>query len=183
MPNEIADEYDADSEIEFLATYDPSGFDRIGVTVDVALFRLERAPKATAQILLIKRGRPPYKGRWALPGGFVELSEDLDEAASRELWEETGIEVAPSRLRQIHTYGAPGRDPRMRIVSIVYGLVLTGTDSIDDLSAGDDAADAEMFSSEDLFGASPKVRLAFDHERVVSDSFAWLREQVPLDLP
>src|SRR5436190_20165932 len=92
-------------------TYD---YPRPAVTVDIVIVTREDRPR----VLLIRRKHEPFQGRWALPGGFVDMDENLEAAARRELKEETGIEVA--QLRQLHTFGDPGRDPRGRTISVVY---------------------------------------------------------------
>ena len=102
------------------------------VTADAAVFAFVDGTK----LLLIQRKNEPYQGRWALPGGFVEIDEDLPEAAARELAEETGLKDVP--LEQLRTFGKPGRDPRGRTITVVYfGIV--GKDS-QQVQAGDDAA-------------------------------------------
>jgi 8-oxo-dGTP diphosphatase len=112
------------------------------------------------KILLIKRGNDPYKGTWALPGGFVEMEEDLEDAAKRELAEETGINI--SSMKQFATYGKPGRDPRGRNISIVYYHI---SEKVLETSAGDDAAECRWFAINDL------PELAFDHGEIIGDFF------------
>jgi len=125
------------------------------VSVDAAVFAFL---KGRARLLLIKRGKDPFKGKWALPGGFVGIDEELEHAVARELAEETGL--LRVTLEQMHTFGKVGRDPRGRQVTIVFmGIVKKGQDSI---KAGDDAAKARWFDIEKL----PKD-LAFDHNEVV----------------
>ena len=124
------------------------------VTVDAVVFLVagERA-----RVLLIKRGREPFRGMWALPGGFVEMDEELHDAAGRELKEETGLTGV--ELTQMHTFGKPGRDPRGRQVSIAYtGMIDTEPQG---LRAGDDAADFGWFEIDDL----PDV--GFDHSQII----------------
>ena len=112
-------------------------------------------------MLLIQRKHPPFEGRWALPGGFVDPHEPLADAASRELQEETGIE--PAHLEQLHTFGDPGRDPRGWTVSVVYLAVLDeGEAQVLRPHAGDDAADVGWF---DLLAPPP---LAFDHADILA---------------
>jgi 8-oxo-dGTP diphosphatase len=107
-------------------------------------------------ILLIERGNEPYKNMWALPGGFIEMDEDLFDACKRELREETGIEKV--KLNEFATFGKPGRDPRGRTISVVFwGLV----ENIIAINAGDDAANAQWFNISKL----PK--LAFDHDEII----------------
>jgi len=110
------------------------------------------------KILLIKRGNDPYKGTWALPGGFVEMEEDLEDAAIRELEEETGIKL--SSMFQFAAYGKPGRDPRGRTISVVFYHI---SDSLPQVSAGDDATEANWFELDKL------PELAFDHEMIIGD--------------
>src|SRR5687767_13799953 len=88
----------------------------MAVTVDVVVLTVRQGRLCA---LLVRRGEPPQRGRWALPGGFVRPDEDLDDAAHRELLEEAGLR-APGHLEQVRTYGEPGRDPRMRVVSVAY---------------------------------------------------------------
>jgi 8-oxo-dGTP diphosphatase len=124
------------------------------VTVDAAVFAV-RADKA--KILLIKREKEPFKGKWALPGGFIEIDEELEDAVARELAEETGLVNIP--LEQMHTFGTVGRDPRGRQITIVFmGIAQKGQTK---LKAGDDAAHARWFDITKL----PRD-LAFDHDEV-----------------
>ena len=113
------------------------------VTVDVALFS---ESKGGEKVLLIKRGNEPYKGMWALPGGFVDIEEELEAAAARELAEETGIEGI--ELDEFAAFGTVGRDPRGRTISVVYtGLC---NESTAKLRAGDDACDVKWFDLKEL---------------------------------
>ncbi|MEZ5966185.1 MAG: NUDIX hydrolase [Planctomycetota bacterium] len=136
------------------------------VTVDVALF----APAATAaaglRVLLIQRARAPFAGTWALPGGFLDMDEELADAARRELREETSIKVA--RLMPLGTYGKVGRDPRGRTISVVY-LAAGDADRLRP-RAGDDAGEVAWHP----VAALP--RLAFDHRQIVRDGVERLRE-------
>ena len=128
-------------------TYD---FPRPAVTVDCVIFH-------DNNLLLIKRGQEPYKGKWALPGGFVDIDEDLEDAAKRELKEETGIEV--KNLVQLRTFGDIGRDPRGRVISVVHG----GSIHSDEIAmkAGDDADEVQWFQLTNL------PPLAFDHDKII----------------
>lgn len=130
------------------------------VTVDVVVFTLQ-GPELCA--LVIRRGEAPYKGRWALPGGFVLPDEDLDQAAARELAEETGLESG-FHLEQLRSYGGPRRDPRMRVVTVAY---LALAPDLAAPTAGSDAADAKWVSVADLVDGA---RLAFDHGQIVRDA-------------
>lgn len=126
---------------------------KIFVTVDTVIFK-KRA--ADYHILFIKRKNDPFKGKWALPGGFVDENEDLPDAANRELFEETGVKVA--KLEQLGAFGKPGRDPRQHIVSIAFtGFAEEDTNAI----AADDAVEAKWFSIKAL------PELAFDHAEIV----------------
>ena len=116
------------------------------------------------EILLIKRGHEPYQNHWALPGGFIEMEEDLIESAYRELEEETNITNV--ELQQLKTYGKPGRDPRGRTISVVFGGFL---EVEQEAQAGDDASEAEWYFIDEL----PK--LAFDHDLIVQESLNILR--------
>ena len=125
------------------------------VAADAAVFAFFRNK---AKLLLVNRKREPFKGKWALPGGFVNIDEELDDAVARELAEETGL--AGVRLEQIHAFGKCGRDPRGRVIGVTFmGIVTEGQNK---LKAGDDAAEARWFDIEKL----PKD-LAFDHNEVV----------------
>jgi 8-oxo-dGTP diphosphatase len=148
-------------ERAFLASYDPSEFPRVSVTVDVVVLTVQ---EGQLRVLLIRRGGHPYKGRWAIPGGFVEARETLDAAAARELREETGID-AGVHIEQLAAYGDPGRDPRSHVVSVAYvALVPDAGDAV----AGSDASAARFWPvAEALDGAVP---LAFDHDRILADA-------------
>lgn len=124
------------------------------VTTDCIITRKIHGKK---ELLLIKRKDEPFKNRWALPGGFVEIDEDLLDGAKRELKEETGL--ADVELLQFKTYGTPGRDPRGRTISIVFHGILQ--DSSLEIQAGDDAAEANWFDLKSL------PVLAFDHEIIL----------------
>jgi 8-oxo-dGTP diphosphatase len=125
------------------------------VSVDAAVFGFFRGK---AKLLLIRRKNEPFKGQWALPGGFVGINEELEAAAERELAEEAGL--VNVTLEQMHTFGKCGRDPRGRQITIVF--TGTATEGLNKIKAGDDAAKARWFDIEKL----PKD-LAFDHSEVV----------------
>ncbi len=121
------------------------------VTVDAAVFTFSGDK---ARVLLINRGNEPFKGKWALPGGFVGMDEELENAVARELEEETGL--VGVRLKQMRTFGTVGRDPRGRQITIVFMGIATEDQTR--IKAGDDAAQAQWFDIENL----PKD-MAFDH--------------------
>jgi 8-oxo-dGTP diphosphatase len=133
------------------------------VTVDAAVFALV---EGKAKLLLIQRKHEPYKDYWALPGGFVEMDENLPEAAARELAEETGLKNIP--LEQLHTFGKPGRDPRGRTITIVY-FGIAGKDW-QQIEVADDAAQVQWFDTDNL------PRMAFDHDEIVRYAIERLRQ-------
>ena len=148
--------------------YDPRAFVPFAVTVDIVLMTVvDRELK----VLLIERGKQPYEGAWALPGGFVQPEEDLGEAAARELSEETGISAEPSRLLQLGAYGQPARDPRMRVVTVAFGAIVPRLTEVP--RGGSDAARAALVPVADV--QSNRLPLAFDHRLIVDDAVARLR--------
>lgn len=138
------------TEEEFLASYDASMYDRPSVTVDMLIFTVteeeesnyRKLPEKVLKILLIKRGDHPCIGQWALPGGFVQIDEDLDTAAFRELKEETNIDNI--YMEQLYTWGDVDRDLRTRIISTAY-MSLVDRDRLN-VVANDDADDAKWFT-------------------------------------
>jgi 8-oxo-dGTP diphosphatase len=165
-------------EAEFLATYQPGDFARPALAVDLVIFTVV---DADLKVLLIQRGGHPFKGCWALPGGFVnvgdghkEQGEDVVNAAHRELAEETGLPHGSCYLEQLQTFGRAGRDPRMRVVSVAwYALVRPSLAAL--VVAGDDAAKAEWFS---VGTEIPEILLAFDHEEILASGLKRLQDQV-----
>ena len=125
------------------------------VTTDVVVFTIR---ENRLSILLVKRANPPHQGEWALPGGFLDIDEDLDACAARELKEETGITGV--YLEQLYTFGATQRDPRERVISVTY-YALVPQDSLAVPRAASDAADVGWYALEDL------PPLAFDHARII----------------
>jgi 8-oxo-dGTP diphosphatase len=140
------------------------------VTVDLVVFTIRNDELCA---LVIRRGVPPYRGRWALPGGFVLEDEDLIDAARRELAEETGLDDRREHLEQLATYGAPRRDPRKRVVSVAY-LALAA--ELPEPAAGSDAADAQWQPVAELLSASR--RLAFDHDEILRDGLERARAKL-----
>lgn len=133
------------------------------------------------KVLLIRRGEDPFAGQWALPGGFVRVSdhdaqgEDLDAAAARELREETGLRERDVFLEQLYTFGAAGRDPRGRVVSVAY-YALVPSDVMPRVQAGDDAAEAKWFSTTRVSD------LAFDHDEILKTAQDRIRGKIEYDL-
>lgn len=146
--------------------YDPYAFTPFAVTVDLAVFTVR---EGRLHVLLVERGEEPYKGRWALPGGFVAPRESAPQAARRELAEETGLDedaVCEVHLEQLRTYTEPDRDPRMRVVSVAYAALLP---DLPEPRGGGDAASARWwaFGEGDTGVPGP---LAFDHGTILADA-------------
>lgn len=187
------------TEQEWLAAYDPRAYTPVAVTVDVVALTLRQG---RLHVLLVERALPPYQGRWALPGGFLRAGEEsLDDAAARELAEETGLpgtvgaEAALSRihLEQLGSYGVPDRDPRMHVISVAY---LAFAPDLPDPQAGSDAAHAAWHPVTDLdlrpagrpesagpaappaTGAPTPIELAFDHARILADGLDRARAKI-----
>ena len=146
--------------------YDPSQFPAFAVTVDVVILTMR---EGLLQVLLVCRGEAPFEGMWAIPGGFKRPAETLDEAAKRELAEETSVEAA-SLLTQFGAYGDPERDPRMNVVTIAYLAVLRDVGTV---VGGSDAAAASLLPVSDVL--SGKIELAFDHLQIVRDAIERVR--------
>lgn len=127
----------------------------VQVTVDLVIFALR---DGELQVLLVQRGVPPFQGRWALPGGFVTRGESLEDAARRELVEETGVRDV--YLEQLYTFGNPDRDPRGRVITVAYYALMTGAAATP--VAGTDAGAARWVP------ARQHPPLAFDHDRILA---------------
>jgi 8-oxo-dGTP diphosphatase len=151
------------------AGYDPRQFPAFAVTVDVVILTIAQG---SLHVLLVRRGGAPFEGMWAIPGGFKRPAETLDEAARRELAEETGVDVA-SPLEQFGAYGDPGRDPRLNVVTVAYLAVLR---DVGVLEAGTDAADARLIRVDDVLDG--RLELAFDHHRIVRDAVERVRTEL-----
>ncbi len=149
--------------------YDPSQFPAFAVTVDIVILTMS---EGKLHMLLVRRGEAPFEGMWAIPGGFKRPSETLDEAARRELAEETGVDV-PSLLTQFGAYGDPERDPRLNVVTVAYLAVLRDVGAIE---AGTDAADADLVAVADVLNG--KLDLAFDHAQIVRDAVERVRVEL-----
>ena len=167
-----------DSEAEFLENYDADDFERPSVTADILVFTVRDDDLC---LLLVKRGVHPFKGKWALPGGFVRMDETAEDAARRELAEETG--VTDAYVEQLYTFSAVDRDPRTRVISVAYFAAVP----YERLSyeAGDDASDAKLFRIEKDGGilrfvsddgdSATDSELAFDHGEIVRTAVRRLR--------
>ena len=181
------------TETEFLRQYDPDRYEKPAVTVDMLIFTVN-PERDSLELLMIERGGHPYLGKWALPGGFVEMNESLEEAAARELKEETGL--SDIYMEQLFTFGDVDRDPRMRVISVAY-MALVSKDKLHPV-AGDDAANVKWFTiktqeDDSLILLAKGVTLteesiAFDHEKVIKTALQRLRNKVeytdtaPVDL-
>ncbi|RIH62784.1 NUDIX hydrolase [Mariniphaga sediminis] len=132
-------------------------YPRPALTVDALVYVKENN---LVWVLLIQRGQEPFKEKWALPGGFVDMDELLETACKRELLEETGLKV--DRMKQFKTFDAVDRDPRHRTISVVFSVELSEKEKV---TGGDDAARAAWFSLDDL------PEMAFDHQKILSEFF------------
>jgi 8-oxo-dGTP diphosphatase len=138
---------------------------RPSVSVDMVLFAFLGNQ---LKVLLVQRGGEPFKDRWALPGGFIHMDESLEDAAKRELQEETGVRDV--YLEQLYTFGAPDRDPRGRVLTVAYFALLSADEALRiKLQGGDDTNDARWWNIYNL------PDLAFDHGRIVDYALQRLR--------
>jgi 8-oxo-dGTP diphosphatase len=144
-------------------TYD---YPRPSLTVDCVIFGLDESEQL--KILLIRRGGEPFMGKWALPGGFVQMEESLEDAARRELREETGVENI--FMEQLYTFGQPQRDPRGRVVSVAYFALVNLAEYT--IQANTDADDAAWFAINEV------PELAFDHAQIISTALERLRAKM-----
>ena len=135
------------------------------VTVDIVIFTVS---DGMLKVLLVKRGAPPFEGQFAIPGGFVRPDESLEDAAVRELYEETGVRNV--FLEQLFTFGDPKRDPRGHIITVTYFALISSDRLL--LLAGADAAEAEWFPARKL------PALAFDHKRILDCAMERLKNKL-----
>jgi 8-oxo-dGTP diphosphatase len=156
-------------EAAFLRKYRPADFPRPSVSVDIVAFSII---DAELRVLLVQRGEHPFKGAWALPGGFVRVGdgqrdqgEDLDAAAARELQEETNLSPTDVPLEQVAAFGRAGRDPRLRVISVAF-CALIRPDLVPLVRAGGDATHADWFPVNGLV----QEKLAFDHAAIIERS-------------
>lgn len=148
--------------------YDQSAYPTFAVTVDIVILTMV---EGRLHVLLVRRQADPYAGAWALPGGFKRPDETLDEAAARELREETAV-VAPKHLAQFGAYGDPDRDPRTNVVTVAY---LAVTPDVGAIIAGSDADEARLWP---VAEAVETLDLAFDHRRILADAIAEAADQL-----
>lgn len=192
------------TEKEFLDSYNPGDYERPSVTVDLVIVGLDvdEAFNPKLKVLLIKRKNHPYINKWALPGGFVNITEDIDDAAKRELEEETGVKNIS--FEQLKTYGKPDRDPRMRVISVAYFALLNCSEINKMIQARDDELEAKWFEvtlsdkfSRQLMSIKSKDgdenvylitnqkakqeksdrMLAFDHAQIIYDALSRIRNE------
>ena len=133
------------------------------VATDCVIFGFDGV---SIKVLLIQRGIEPYKGQWALPGGFVGIDESAEECARRELQEETGLQGVA--VEQFHAFSDVNRDPRERVISIAYYALV----KLSEVRGGDDASEAQWFSYDDV------PSLAFDHDRILRMALRHLRDRI-----
>jgi 8-oxo-dGTP diphosphatase len=160
-------------ERKYLEGYRPDDYPRPSVAVDLVVFTII---DARLVVLLVRRKEHPFKGQWVIPGGFVRVGEgadqgeDLDQAARRELKEETGLEADRVHVEQLATFGKAGRDPRMRVISVAY-VALVRPDLAPIVKAGGDAADVRWASMDEL----KRLELGFDHRQIVDAALRRVR--------
>jgi 8-oxo-dGTP diphosphatase len=148
-------------------TYDASRYERPSVTVDVVIFTLRNRE---LHLLLVQRRRWPYEGYWALPGGFIEMNESLEQSARRELEEETGLRDV--YLEQLYTFGDPGRDPRTRVISVAY-FALVRADIHELRVSEEETTDVRWFPVKQI-----PAQLAFDHDQILDYALSRLRSKL-----
>jgi 8-oxo-dGTP diphosphatase len=141
----------------------------VAVTVDLVVLTVR---DQQLQVLLVRRGEKPHQGEWALPGGFLRPDEDLEQAAARELLEETALRVEQVHLEQLASYGAPDRDPRMRTVTVAY---IALAPDLPTPTAGTDAAEARWHPVDEVLAGGG---LAFDHDAILRDGLERARAKL-----
>lgn len=164
---------------EYLKNYNPDKWKKPSLTSDICIITNDTENK---KLLLIRRGNHPDLGKWALPGGFAQAGESIEETASRELEEETAIRMSTSKLRLVGVYSKPGRDPRDWTVSVAF-LAEVDEKSVKPI-AGDDAAEAGWFTINETEGrvmlscgdnTLDSKELAFDHADILRDALKLIR--------
>jgi 8-oxo-dGTP diphosphatase len=167
------------NERQFLAKYKPEDFARPSVAVDVVVLTVKAADLC---VLLVQRNEHPFKGKWALPGGFLRVGrtakdqgEDLDAAAARELEEETGLRADQVLLDQLRAFGKSGRDPRMRVVSVAY-FALVRPDLLPLVRPGGDASRVRWVPITEALELERE--LAFDHDEILRTAVAHVTDRL-----
>lgn len=165
----IESKIEAETEEDFLATYDPDSYPAMAVNAEVALFTLR---KEGLCLLLIERRGHPHRGRFALPSWFMQPDESIETTARRALIEETSLALDPRHLEQLKTYSTPGRDPRdckVRITSVAYLAFMPDPGQPE---PGTEARSAAFVPVDDLAGVTTggTIKLAFDHATIISDA-------------
>jgi 8-oxo-dGTP diphosphatase len=155
-----------------VADYDPRAYPAVAVTVDVIVLTLV---EGELRVVLVQRGEEPFAGEWALPGGFIRADETLDEAAARELREETALRRVAPFLDQVGAYGDPDRDPRMRVVTVSYLAIVPNLPAV---RAGSDARRVELVPVRRALGRGARHRLAFDHRTILADAVETARHRL-----
>ncbi|MDR1055160.1 MAG: NUDIX hydrolase [Prevotellaceae bacterium] len=140
-------------------------YPRPSVTSDCIIFGFDGDK---IRVLLIERANEPYAGRWAFPGGFLDMDESAEDCAKRELFEETGLKNV--FIEQLYTFTQPGRDPRGRVITIAYYALIKQTDY--SITAGDDAKQAQWFSLDEI------PPLAFDHSRILQAAISRIKGKI-----
>jgi 8-oxo-dGTP diphosphatase len=158
------------TEMDFLRKYDASQFERPSVTVDIVVFTIIDNILKT---LLIKRGQPPFAGYWALPGGFVKMDETLEDAASRELEEETGVRPREIYLEQLYTFDDPKRDPRTRVITVAYFALVVSSKIRPFVTGREGIKEVRWFSVH-----NPPSEIAFDHRKILGYSLKRLKNKL-----
>jgi 8-oxo-dGTP diphosphatase len=166
--------FEREGEVDFLASYDPRKY---GIDPSDAVFTADniiftRGQDDELKVLLIQRGNHPYKGFWCQPGGFVDDGESTQDAAVRELEEETGVKLESSNVLHVGTYNRMWRDPRM--AHIITSAHVVFVPELPDFAAGDDAAEAGLFTVSDIFAPGSELELGFDHKQIVADAVSFL---------
>jgi len=166
------------TEPEFIRKYRHQKYVKPSVTVDLVVFTVV---DTDLKVLLVKRRGHPDQGKWALPGGFVNVGdgqddqgESIEDAAHQELAEETGLPEGSCFLEQLYTFGAPYRDARMRVITVAY-YALVSSDQVTRTQAGDDAAEAKWFS---VASKVPDLDLAFDHAEILRTGVERIRGKI-----
>lgn len=174
-------EHHEETEAEFLARYQVGDYPRPAVTVDLVVFTVI---DTDLKVLLIRRKGHPFKDRWALPGGFVRIGatrddqgEDLDDAAHRELEEETHLPRGACYLEQLYTFGKAGRDPRTRVITVAYFALVRPT-LAPMVTAGSDAAEVRWASVQELWDSGEHQTLAFDHPDILAMAVTRVRNKI-----